>query len=108
MLFRQNRHDDRGIWIDRGIDGRVEEFQVCPPCNDALLSNDPRGKRWHPPEELCLQCKTDLQVHALLVDLFGLPRPFNTMLEDRVLTNDELEEEPHAPQSGAFDYFLLD
>jgi len=106
MLFRRNNGSDRHVWVDRGIDGRVDDFQVCEPCDDALAKYDPYGQRWHDMEKLCPNCRTGFTAHALAVDLFGLPRPFNGMLEDRLLTNDELEAGPRPPVPGAFNYFV--
>ena len=106
MLFRSNNGEENHVWVDRGIDGRVDDFRICEPCSGALLYDDPEGMRWHEGSELCPDCRADFMAQALAADLFGLPRPFNGMLEDRVLTNDELEEEPPGPVPGALDYFL--
>lgn len=89
MLFRQNKHGERDIWVDRGIDDHVDAFEICDPCHNALMKADPRGERWHEGEELCPKCLRDFDAHAVAVDLLGLPRPVNGMLEDRLLTNDE-------------------
>ena len=106
MLFRKNFEEDQRVWVDRGIDGRVDDFTICQPCGDALVADDPSGQRWHDGTEMCSTCRADLAAHALAADLFGLPRPFNGMLEDRLLTNDELDAPPPFPVPGAFDYFL--
>lgn len=44
MLFRENSEEDRRVWVDRGIDGRVDDFQICRPCGDALGGDDPDGR----------------------------------------------------------------
>jgi len=106
MLFRRNLGDEERVWVDRGSDGRVDDFAICPPCNESLLADDPRGSRWHDGAELCSDCRANFLARALAVDLFGLPRPLNGMLEDRVLTNDELAANPASAIPGAFDYFL--
>ncbi|MCC6694863.1 MAG: hypothetical protein IT365_04440 [Candidatus Hydrogenedentes bacterium] len=107
LLFRKNDEGDRRVWVDRGIDGRLDDFQVCRPCRDALIEDDPLGQHWHDEKRLCLDCRTEFDARALAVDLFGLRRPFNGMLlEDRVLTNDELYANPRLSAPGAFDYFL--
>lgn len=106
LLFRRNDEGDRRVWVDRGIDGRLDDFQVCRPCHDALIEDDPLGQHWHDEEKLCLDCRTEFAARALAVELFGLPRPFNGMLEGRVLTNDELYADPKPAVSGALDYFL--
>jgi hypothetical protein len=106
MLFRKNEELERGVWVDRGVDGRVDGFQVCAPCNEAFLANDTYGPRWHDGTELCPDCRSGFEAHAMAVDLFGLPRPFNGMLEDRLITNDEMESDIRRPDPAAFDYFL--
>ena len=106
MLFRKNQKDEQHVWVDRGIDDHVDNFNVCAPCNDALLTGDPHGERWHEGAELCASCRAGFQAHAMMVDLFGLPRPFNGMLEDRLLINDEWEADVRHPDPLAFDYFV--
>ena len=106
MQFWKDMERESGIWVDRGIDSRLDNFTICDPCGDALRSNDTRGQRWHEGEELCPTCRTDFEARALAIDLLGLPRPFNGMLEERVLTNDELAADPVCPVPGALDYFL--
>jgi len=109
MLFRRDDGQERSIWVDRGIDGRVDNFKLCEPCNKRINETDPLGERWHSLESgVCPKCRVDFQAHAMAVDLFGLPRPFNGMLDDRVLTNDELEANQRSPIPGAFEYFLPD
>lgn len=106
MLFREDREEEQRVWIDRGIDGRLDNFVICEPCNEALRANDPEGQRWHNEKELCPDCLVDFEAHKLAVDLLGLPRPLNGMLEDRVLTNDEAAADPAPPVPGALDYFV--
>ena len=106
MRFRRNEEGLQRIWVDRGIDGRVDDFSICGPCTEKLLTDGSQGMRWHDGNELCPSCHADFQAHALAVDLMGLPRPFNGMLEDRVLTNAELEAALPPPVPGALDYFL--
>ena len=107
MHFRRDESQERGIWVDRGMDGRVDGFQVCEPCDEALLARDPRGQRWHEAEdELCPDCRADFLAHALTVDLFGLPRPFNGNIEGRYITNDEWDEEQRPGDPSAFDYLV--
>lgn len=105
MLFRENREDERRVWVDRGIDSRLDDFTICDPCNETLRASDPEGLRWHDGEELCPKCLADFEARRLAVDLFGLPRPLNGMLEDRVLTNDEAAADPAPPVLGALEYF---
>ena len=109
MLFRRdNRHDqERGIWVDRGIDSRLDSFEPCEPCTEDLNARDPRGERWHEAEsEMCPSCRAELLAHAWAVELFGLPRPFNGDLEGRVITNEEFEEERRQIDPSVFDYFV--
>ncbi len=105
MLFRKDMERENGVWVDRGIDGRVDAFSICGSCREDLHANDPEGQDWHEGQELCPSCRTDFQAHALAVDLLGLSRPFNGMLEDRVLTNDEVDAEPARAVPGAIEYF---
>lgn len=107
MLFRNNEHHDRGIWVDRGIDNRVDAFQVCAPCHEELMKSDPLAEQWHEMHELCPDCRNDFTAHAIAVELLGLPRPFNGMLEDRVLTNDDFNEEPMRPILGLYTHDLM-
>jgi hypothetical protein len=109
MFFRRdNEHQDR-VWVDRMKDGRADGFQPCDPCNDSINAADPRGELWHGVEsDFCPECKADFLAHALAIDLFGLPRPFNIDLEGRVISNAEFEQEQRGPIPGAFDYFLPD
>ena len=93
MQFWKDMEKENGIWVDRGIDARLDSFTICKPCSDTLRDNDPQGQRWHEGEELCPTCHVEFEGHALAVDLLELPRPFNGMLEDRLLTNDEVEAE---------------
>lgn len=104
--FRKSEEGEQRVWVDRGIDGRLDDFLVCQPCNDALVNDDPRSERWHPLEDLCPDCRSGFQAHALAVDLFGLPRPLNGVLENRVLTNDESAEGLRRVFPEAFGYFL--
>ena len=107
MLFRRNNGEERGIWVDRCIDDRVDDFQVCEPCDEVLTARDPRGQRWHEAENgLCPDCKADFLARALAVDLFGLPRPFNGDVEGRYITNEVLDEEQRPGDPTAFDYFI--
>jgi hypothetical protein len=107
MLFRRDNERERGVWVDRGIDGRVDNFSLCDPCNDLLHEMDPRGDKWLDAQSgLCPECRADFQAHALAVDLFGLLRPFNGEIEGRYITNDEFAEEPGLAIPEAFDYFL--
>jgi hypothetical protein len=108
MLFRENFEEDRRVWVDRGIDGRVDDFQICRPCGDTLGADDPNGRRWHDGSELCSTCRADFAAHALATDLFGLPRPFNGDIEGRYITNGELDAPPPFSVPGAFDYFLME
>ncbi len=105
-LFRKSEEGEQRVWVDRGIDGRVDDFLVCQPCNDALVNDDPQGERWHALSDLCPDCRGGFQAHALAVDLFALPRPLNGMLEERVLTNDESAQDPRRATPEAFGYFL--
>jgi len=104
MLFRENREEEGRVWVDRGIDSRLDDFTICNPCNEALRASDPDGGRWHDGKELCPECLVGFEAHKLAVDLLGLPRPLNGMLEDRVLTNDEAEADPAPPVPGALAY----
>jgi len=106
MKFWKDMEKENGIWVDRGIDGRLDNFPICGPCSADLQANDPQGQSWHDGQELCPSCRADFQAHALAVDLLGLPRPFNGMLEDRVLTNDEVGADPAPPVPGAIEYFV--
>jgi len=107
MLFRRDNEHEQDIWVDRGIDARVDRFSLCDPCNERLQETDPQGERWHDLEsEICLECRVDFQAHTLAVDLLGLPRPFNGDIEGRYITNDEFAEEPRPGLPAAFDYFL--
>jgi hypothetical protein len=108
MLFRKSFEGEQRVWVDRGVDGRVDDFAICRPCDESFHNSDPYARRWHDMAELCPTCRADFAAHALTVDMLGLPRPFNGMLEDRVLTNDELDAEPPSFMPGAFDYFLLE
>ena len=107
MLFRRDNEHEREIWVDRGIDSRVDNSVLCEPCDGLLRAMAPRGEHWHDMESgLCPECRADFQAHALAVDLFGLPRPFNGDIEGRYITNDELDAPPPFSVPGAFDYFL--
>lgn len=105
MLFRANKSDASHVWVDRGIDGRVDDFRICEPCNADLLYSDLAGERWHRGDELCPECRGNFALQALATDMLGLPRPFNGMLEDRVLSNDELDADPPGPNLRMRDYF---
>ena len=108
MLFKRNHGLERGIWVDRSIDDRVDGFELCNPCDDLLQERDPLGEQWHDVASgLCSDCKADFLAHALAVDLFGLSRPFNGDVEGRYITNDTLDEEQHLGSPSVFD-FLVD
>ena len=109
MRFRRNNGQERGIWVDRGIDDRVDGFELCDPCDELLDELDPRGERWHDVASgLCPDCRADFLAHALATDLFGLPRPFNGDLEGRYITNDELDEVPRPIDPAVLEYFRDD
>ena len=108
MLFRRDNEHERSIWVDRDLDSRVDGgFRICEPCDGLLRAIDPTGEDWHDMESrLCPECRMDFQAHALAVDLFGLPRPFNGDIEGRYITNEEFAEDPRPGIPEAFDYFL--
>ena len=108
MRFQLNKEEIQHVWMDREVDGRVDDFGICGPCTQNLLEDDFDGRHWHDASELCGDCRTDFMAHALASDLFAFRRPLNGMLEDRVLSNDELESEPQGPVPEALDYFLQD
>lgn len=104
MLFRRNEGEAQRIWVDQGIDGRVDDSPICRPCDDALREDDPRSERWHDANALCMDCRQNIAGRALLGELGLVSRPFNGMLEDRVITNDEFNQEPHA--GGGLNYYF--
>ena len=107
MLFKRNHGLERGIWVDRSIDDRVDGFELCNPCDGLLQEMDPLGEQWHDVASgLCPDCKADFLAHALAVDLFGLPRPFNGDVEGRYITNEVLDEDQRPGDPTAFDYFI--
>jgi len=107
MLFRRDNGREQAIWVDRGIDGRVDNSGLCNPCDGLLQEMDPLGEQWHDVASgLCPDCKADLLAHALAIDLFGLPRPLNGDIEGRYITNDELDEKQRPGNPLAFGYFV--
>jgi len=94
-------------FLAQALDNRVDAFQVCAPCHEELMKSDPFGEQWHEMHELCPDCRHDFTAHAMVVELFGLPRPFNGMLEERVLTNDDFNEEPIRPIPGLYTHDLM-
>lgn len=105
MLFRKNEEGDQRIWLDRGIDSRVDDLTICEPCDSALRAEDPKNQRWHDTEELCGECRGHLPWQIILTDLLNAPRPFNGMLEDRLIANDEFEVEPPQASPAYMPYF---
>jgi len=107
MLFRRDNEHEQSIWVDRDLDARLDQAHLCKPCDELLREIDPRGENWHDMQSgLCPECRVDFQAHALAVDLFGLPRPFNGDIEGRYITNEEFAEDPRPGMPDAFDYFL--
>lgn len=109
MLFRRSLEQEREVWIDRGIDGRVDRFQVCEI--DAAIHGiqDEKGERWLDFEQhLCRDCQLGFLIEATITDQMGLSRPFNGMLEDRIVTNDEFDADPPGPNPAFKKYFNLD
>ena len=94
MLFRRDEEDHNRVWVDRGIDSKVDSFEPCGICDAILEAKEPRNQVWHDfDEEFCPGCRTGFAAEALEVDLSGAPRPFNGDLEGRVISNQEFEEE---------------
>ena len=108
MRMRRNFDHDRGAWVDRGADGRVDDFEMCEICDAMLDIHDEKGEHWHSFDELCGNCKVDFVLEATITDLMGRPRPFNGNIEDRVITNDEFTAEPPAPNRDFMKYFQED
>ncbi len=107
MYFRRDMDDQDRVWVDRGIDSRVDNFEPCDRCNESLREVDPFGREWHDiGDGLCPECRVDFQAHALAADLFGFPRPFNIENTDRTITNDELEARPSRGEPSALEYFV--
>lgn len=106
MRIMRNPEDERGIFVDRGEDGRVDEFQICEIDAAILGIVDEKGGHWLDFEQrLCPSCRTDFLIEATITDLMGRSRPFNLMLEERVLTNDEFNADPPDPNAAFMKYF---
>ena len=109
MLFRRDLEDERRIWVDRGIDGRVDNFgEICCACDALLRARETRTNAWSSMEsELCLDCRTQFAVQAALTDFFDLPRPVNLDQPDRYITNDE-PDTARQPTEDLLRYLVLD
>jgi len=108
MQFVRNHDEDRAVWVDRGIDGRVDGFQVCDPCNNRLIIQDAIREEWREMNNLCLDCRMDFASHSLASDISGIPRPINGMMQDSFKANMEMEAEPLIRSNIRLDYFDQD
>ncbi|NUM53445.1 MAG: hypothetical protein HUU46_07365 [Candidatus Hydrogenedentes bacterium] len=109
MRIMRNPEDERGVFVDRGEDGKVDEFQICEIDAAILGIVDEKGGHWLDFEQhLCPSCQQDFLIDATISDLMGRSRPFNSMIEGRVLTNDEFDADPPGPNPAFMKYFNLD
>ena len=106
MLFTRDLEHERRIWVDRGTDCRLDNFEVCAVCDAVLKAQETEDSAWRELDDLCLECRTDFQAHALAVDLFGLPRPFNGDIQGRYITNAEAAEAAPPGFPASLAYFL--
>lgn len=105
MLFRRSHDNERFVWIDRGIDRRVDEFRICESCDDRLSIRDAIREDWHEVSDLCLECRSDFAWQSLASDMLGLSRPLNGMSKDGPLSNMEMESEEFTRKPPMADYF---
>ena len=93
MLFCRDNENERRVWVDRGVDNRLDNVEICEVCDAIVAAKEVPGKEWHDADSgLCGDCRTEILVQTLANDIRGDSRPFNMMVKDRVITNDEPEE----------------
>jgi hypothetical protein len=97
MRFFEDRERDESIWIDRGVDDKVDRFEPCEVCAAVLQAKQLEDRVWQE-LELCHPCNTRFGFQAVLSDILDIPRPFNGMLEAEVIDLDNpLREDIQRP-----------
>jgi hypothetical protein len=70
MLYRENPMRPGAIWVDRGIDDKVEDFEPCEPCAEYLRPLTQLGDRWQD-LTLCDECFAELEVQSAIDEIKG-------------------------------------
>ena len=97
MRSCEDREGDGAIWIDRGVDDKVDRFEPCEVCAAVLQARRLEDQVWQE-LELCHPCNTRFGVQAALTDILGIQRPFNGMREAEVIDLDTpLREDVQLP-----------
>ncbi len=96
MRFYRDHENERHIWVDRGIDSRLDNAEICEVCDAISSVKDPRGDQWLEVEgALCRGCQTEIQAQALANDILGLPRPLNSSDPDLLIPSEDPCERRH-------------
>lgn len=100
MRFMRDRENERGIWVDRGIDYRLDHSEVCEICDAIAWAKEPEGSQWMEVKgTLCGSCQSEIGARALANDILGLSRPLNGSDPNLIIPNDD-ELEGHRLHPG--------
>ena len=106
MLFCRDNENERRAWVDRGVDNRLDNAGICEVCDAITTAKEIPGQEWRDVDTgLCGDCRTEILAQALANDIRSGSRPLNMMAKDRVITNDEMEEQ--VPSMDAVMRFLF-
>ena len=105
MLYREDMERERSVWVDRGIDDRVDRFQPCEICDAILRAKALEDKVWQE-LHMCFECNVNFLAQAIVTDVFGGERPINLDREPETITSNKAREND-GPRVNSL-YFLPD
>jgi len=87
MQFLWNKSQAGSIWIDQGIDDKVDAFEPCDLCFSMLEIHAQEDARWND-LSLCRECTTGFEMQSAINEVKGL-RPYNLDREpERIVLDD--------------------
>jgi len=102
MIFRRDIEQEGQIWVDRGVDDKVDHFQPCEICDSVLNARDLQDRVWQQ-LELCRPCNSRLEIESGIEGVKN-ERPYNLDPVPEVLSNDRgfLRTPHHEPRTKPY------